>query len=208
MALLATLWLVVALGGLTAGVLGGARVSLGRSQARMAKVRGHWAAEGCLAATIGQMEERLRTERRFSALEPAPVIAFSSGATCTVEFSDPTATPHSPYATGQWNANGAPDSILLSLPGMTSDAVRALAEARAWGRPIGSLNELSRRLPGSARAELDAHFVELLPILTFAPGTMVLTSRGIVPGQSGTAIVELHVGQAGARVAVLHRRVV
>lgn len=206
-ALLAVLWLVVALAGLIATVLSGTRIGLERSHSRVAHLRGYWAAEGCLAAMTERIETALAAGERLATTTEPTRIAFAGGAECVVAAVDPSARNDSAFSDGRVNLNAVPDSLALQIPGITADVVRTLEDARRWGRPIVSLEELLYRVPRSARAGLMDHYRELTQSVSFRPSSLVLESRGAVPGQPGSALVELHVAAVGSRLAVLHRRV-
>lgn len=203
-ALLAALWLVVALGGLAAGAAAHARLGTASSAERVGALRARWAAEGCLAAALARLDSVVRLRADF-ALPVLDTVHYANGATCDVSVADPGAQPGSPYGDGRLNANSAPDSVLLALPGMGPDAVRALAAARTWRRPIASLEELMLQLPPPARAELAEHYPDLVGRLTFQATSLALTARGWT-AQGTAAKIELHVAPAGGRAAVLARR--
>ncbi len=203
-ALLAVLWLVVALAGLTAGALAAARSGAETTAARVAAVRGRWAAEGCLAVALGVLDSAVRAGRAFAlpAIEP---LRFANGAQCNATARDPNATREPVFGDGRLNVNAASDARVLALPGFGPDALRALASARAWHRPIGSLDELLAALPPTARSAMVRHYPELVQSVAFRATSLVLSAGG-GPDSHTAARIELHVAPAGGRVAILRRR--
>ncbi len=203
-ALLAVLWLTVALAGLTAGALAHARAGTETTAERVERLRSRWAAEGCLAVAIARLES-LRPGAAF-ALPAFDTLHFANGAACTVEATDPAAGYGSPYGDGRLNVNAAPDSLLLALPGFSPEVVRELAAAHSWGRPITALDELVARLAPPTRAALIEHYQDLAGSVSFRATSLVLTAHGWTAASGGRARVELHVAPAGGRIAVLSRR--
>ena len=66
--------------------------------------------------------------------------------------------------TGVINMNAAPRPVLLSLPGMSEEAVAVLERKRGTSQPIEGLEDLSLHLSGGARSSLLAAMPKLMPL--------------------------------------------
>jgi type II secretory pathway component PulK len=236
-ALLAVLWVTVALAALAAGTVAAAREGQDGTTRRITLVRARWAAEGCLAAAHAELEAAVRAQRALRA-PPADTIAFANEARCTVEALDPSAHLHADSAgpallarldsalasvgldpaahrdafltqdgDGRVNLNAAPREVLAVLPGLGAEAIGILLDQRRWGREVTDLYNLMQRLSPQAREALAMRLPELLPLVTFRTEALVLRSRGWLPGQQPVATVEEVVVAAGERAATVQRRV-
>jgi len=236
-ALLAVLWVTVALATLAAGAAAHARSGQDGASARITWRKARWAAEGCLAATRATLEAALRGGDASAAL-PADSIVFSNGVRCAVEVLDPGARLHADSATpsqlvlldsvlrsegrdpaadrdvylthdgdGRVNLNTAAAEVLATLPGMGAEALRVIASERAWGRTINDFGGLTGRLTPSAREVLLAHLPELLPMVAFRTGVLVLRAEGRHAVDRTVAVIEEIAVPSGTRVAVVQRRV-
>jgi len=235
-ALLAVLWVTVALATLTAGAAAHARAGQDETGGRIAWRMGHWAAEGCLAAAHAVLEAAQRRGEPFAAL-PADTVAFANGATCTVEALDPSArlnadsVPASQLALldsvliadgqdpavdrdlylthdgdGRVNLNTASPEVLATLPGMSAEALRLIASERAWGRTINDLGDLLGPLTPAAREAMSAQLPELMPLAAFRSGALVLRAEGWRRRERTGAVIEEVVVPAAGRVATVQRR--
>jgi type II secretory pathway component PulK len=234
-ALIAVLWVVVALGALSAGTVARARADAVSTGDRVARMRGRWAAEACLAVAQSRIEAGLKT-RDVLEEPPADSLAFANGARCVTTALDPgtrirrdsapasllarfdsmlTALGHDSLARdtlltswgdGRINVNTAPLVVLAALPGLGDDALRVVAEARAWHRPFAGMDDLASRLPPHARARLMDSFRDIMPWVSFQTSGLVLTARGWVEGARATESIELLVVNGGNRMAVIQRR--
>ncbi len=235
-ALIAVLWVVVALGTLAAGATAHARGGTGAIGARVAAIRGRWAAEGCLAAAQARIEEQLR-RRRGATPEAVDTIHYQNGASCVVEALDPGTRVHrdsadpatlsrldsllnaagdtalvtkpsflTSYGDGRVNLAAAGRIVLATLPGFGSETVNAVLSARGWARPITSLDELIARVSPAAREPLIRRYPELAGRVTFRPNSLVLTARGRTAAADGETVVEVFTIPAGERLATIERR--
>lgn len=118
-ALVAVLWVVVALSGMALAATSRAQVGAAAAGDRILAVRGRWAAEACLAASHAELDERARAGRPLQPLL-LDTIALADGSRCAVDVIDSTeARP----------AGGVPSTQRPSE--------RLLLSARGWvdGRP-------------------------------------------------------------------------
>src|SRR5579859_2777284 len=211
-ALLAVLWVTVALGALAAGAVARARHDASGTGERILAMRARWAAEGCLAATLSKLEAVLRGHAKLAIPEP-DTLAYANGVRCTTEAYDPASRLNldtlggtisarfdsvlaargdsaavigsdlvTTYGDGRINVNAAPEPVLAVLPGIGPEALRIMAEARSWHRPLADLNDLSRRLSPPARDLLIANYSELITRTTFRTSALVLTAQGWTEG--------------------------
>jgi type II secretory pathway component PulK len=203
-ALLAVLWVIVALTALAATGVLAARSAGAVTMNRVALARGRWAAEGCLAVAQVRLDSLARAGRPLDPLEGGETLRFEGGAACRSKTVDPTANPASD--TGLVNLNAAPARVLAGLPGFGDEAVRAVLERRAWGERITDLFQVTARLSPPARQAMLARWGELLRRVTFAPPSLVVTATGRAAGSPAVATIELVVVPAGPRAAVVRRR--
>jgi len=234
-ALLAVLWIVVALGGVAARLVGEARMGSAAMTDRMLVTRARWAAEACLSVAIARLEDRLLT--RVPLALAADTLQLANGTLCTSEALDPgtqvladTSTTSmrvrldsvlrargdtltmsretllTPYGDGRININAAPEAVLLSLPGMSDAAVRLVMAERSWQRPVLDASTLASRLPPSERALLLAQHPQLAGKLVYAPAALVVTSRGWTDGTLPVVTVEILTVPTGNRMATVRRR--
>jgi hypothetical protein len=91
-ALVAVLWVVVALAGLALTATSRARVAGAAAEARVVFVRGRWAAEACLAVAHARLDERAAEGLALQPLAP-DTIALADGSRCTVAMVDSTMMP-------------------------------------------------------------------------------------------------------------------
>jgi type II secretory pathway component PulK len=235
-ALLAVLWVVVALGALTAGAVAHARADASVSGERVLRMRAHWAAEGCLQASLAALDSARGSGGAF-ALDAADTIHYANGAACAVTAYDPASRLNldslgptlrarfdsllrvdgdtsarqrealtTRYGSGRVNLNATSILGLAVLPGMTPAALRVIAEARQWRRPFTDMDDLLRRLPPDARSEVANQYPELVGRLVFRTAALVLTAEGWQEGTRIVATIEAQVVDAGDRAALVERR--
>lgn len=234
-ALIAVLWVVVALTALAANAVGRARADAGVSGDAVAKLRGRWAAEGCFEVARSRLETSLRATQAMIA-PPADTLFFANGARCVAESFDPGARVNrdslgpeelahldsalsaagiSPgsrdsffttYGSGRLNVNAAPPVLLATLPGIGAEALRAIAGAREWRRPPASLDALVLMLSPAARAGVLQHYAELSTRTSFRTEALAVTARGWVEGARAVATIEILVVNGGTRAALVRRR--
>lgn len=235
-ALLAVLWVTLALSGLALAGVAGARTAGAITRNRLALTRGRWAAEGCLAVALARLDSMARSGLLI-ALDPAAgdTLHFADGAQCTVSSVDPGTRLNADSASremlvrlqqiaaeagigspetlltrdgdGRVNLNAAPAAVLAALPGFTSRAVRAVLELRRWREPIRDLFQVLGRVDPVSREELLSRYGELLRRVSFAPTSLVVTATGWSPGVPAKAAIEVVVVPAGPRAAVVRRRI-
>jgi len=121
-----------------------------------------------------------------------------------------------PYLTvhsgGQINLNAAPRPVLLSLAGMSEEAVGVLERTRESTNapPITSLDDLSNRLSPAARRLLRNAMPTLLPRATFATAQVEAVADGWVTGGADHALATAliaRIGMAPVSPLVVWRRI-
>jgi hypothetical protein len=232
-ALVAVLWVTVAL-----TVLGGSGVLAARTAGvvtrnRVALARARWAAEGCLAVALARLDSLVRSGRT---LEPiaADTLHFASGASCLARSLDPGSRLNPDHATpemigrladaagsesefameslltrdgdGRINLNAAPGPVLAALPGFTEEVVGVVLERRAWRERLTDLFQIISRLSPLGRQAVLDQYGELLRRVSFAPSSLVVTANAWSGSLRPVATIELVLVPAGDRVAVLRRR--
>jgi type II secretory pathway component PulK len=100
--------------------------------------------------------------------------------------------------TGQVNLNMAPRPVLLSLPGISDEAVAVLERTRGSAQPIRSVQELSLQLSSAARSTL----VEAMPSLR----ELHVRSDGWTDGSPVHVWLDALVVRAGAVAVVVFRK--
>jgi type II secretory pathway component PulK len=108
--------------------------------------------------------------------------------------------------TGQINLNSAPRPVLLSLPGMTDEAVAVLERMRTGPVSIHSLQELSQQLSSGPRAVLTDAIPELTPLVSFETRELDVRSEGWSEGSPVHKQVEALVVKAGRMGVVSFRK--
>jgi general secretion pathway protein K len=108
--------------------------------------------------------------------------------------------------TGQVNLNTAPRPVLLSLPGMTDEAVGVLERTRGSAQPIRSVQELSLQLSSAARSTLAEAMPSLLPLASFETRELHVRSDGWADGSPVHMWLDALVVRAGAVGIVVFRK--
>lgn len=108
--------------------------------------------------------------------------------------------------TGQINLNSAPRPVLLSLPGMSDEAVAVVERMRGSSQPIYGLQELSLQLSSGARANLVSAMPELLPLAAFETRELDVRSEGWTDGSPVHRWIDALVVKAGRLGVVAFRR--
>jgi type II secretory pathway component PulK len=108
--------------------------------------------------------------------------------------------------TGQINLNSAPRPVLLSLPGMTDEAVAVLERMRSGPVSIHSLQELSQQLSSGPRAALTAAIPEIMPLVAFETRELDVQSEGWSEGSPVHKGIEALVVKAGRIGVVTFRK--
>jgi len=233
MALLATLWLIVAMAALAAGAARQARAGSEATASRAAALRQGWAAEGCLALAQWGIETDLK--EGGSGLRPTlDTVHYSNGVRCSVELLDPGSRLHrdsagaaarfmldsalaasdstaaleqhlTSHGDGRVNLSTADEHVLATLPGFGRGVVRAVIEARDAARPIESLDDLISRVSPADRPPLISNYPFLTARVTTRPTAIVLTATAwSTPGERAH-LIEVFAVPAGRRLAIIYR---
>lgn len=231
-ALIAVLWVIVALSAVVGLAAASARLGEQTSLNRLTLTRGRWAAAACLALAQARWAQHrladtatvdlgrgtrcawrltdvtarlnvntadpevlgavlcpgahvpcaLDTVLRRRAVQPFTVLAQVVALPGVDSTSLALLTAQGP---GTVNANAAPPALLLDFSGLTPEALAALADARAVGRPLPTLDALAAGLSPAGRAALLAHYGALARQLTFTSPEYALTALGWVQGDGG-----------------------
>lgn len=236
-ALLAVLWIVVALGALTTSALAGARQGSAASARHVSWLRGYWAAEACLASATARALAAPGDRPLEQLLSQRESLTLANGARCDLVAGDPgerinrDSTPEllprldsllawsgdtsaerrrsllTRYGDGRINLARAPALVIAALPGMTADAERVISGARTWGRPLRDLDDLMGRLSPTARNSLVAVWPELVGLAAFRTTAVVVTARGWTDDGTAPAVIEVVLVSGGGRFATARRRV-
>lgn len=100
----------------------------------------------------------------------------------------------------------APLAVLASLPGFGDEAIARVEEFRARGESPGELLAFAASLSGGARADLLAHYPELVALVTTTPDAWIVTSRAREGPRRVQGTIEVRLVRAGARAAIVRRR--
>lgn len=108
---------------------------------------------------------------------------------------------------GRVSLKHAPPAVLATLPGFGPEAVQRVIELR--GGPGASLDlpAVAAQLPGGARRRLLARFADAARASTVEPDAWIVIGRGRSGAPPVTAVVEVRLVRAGARAAIVRRRV-
>jgi type II secretory pathway component PulK len=107
---------------------------------------------------------------------------------------------------GRIDLSHAPLTVLVALPGFTSEAVGRVAEERLRGIPSTDLLALSARLSPAARATLVSRYADLARLTVTEPDAWILESRSSAGEPAITEVVEFRLVRAGTRAAVVRKR--
>jgi general secretion pathway protein K len=108
--------------------------------------------------------------------------------------------------TGQINMNSAARPVLLSLPGISDEAVAVLERSRTSSQPVRSVQELSLQLSSAARSRLMEAMPRLLPLAAFETRELHVRSEGWTDGSPVHRWLDALVVRAGARGVVVFRQ--
>jgi len=106
---------------------------------------------------------------------------------------------------GTIDVNAAPLPVLATLPGMTDEALRVLADRRGQARPLPSADAFDALLSEPARAALLGAFPDFVRAVTFRPVEFVGQIEGGVRGTAPRARATITVVPAAGRLAVIRR---
>lgn len=100
----------------------------------------------------------------------------------------------------------APLPVIAALPGFGDEAIGRMAELRARGTRTGGLLSFSSALSPVAKATLLSSYADLARVTTTEPDAWIIVARGWSGIPRVTADVELRLVRAGARAAIVRRR--
>jgi hypothetical protein len=198
-ALLAVLWIIIALGVLAITVATVTYRAIGAAQGERDRLVGRWSAEGCIArfravgdAVLG--EDPYRASDRWRVLDSIiGVDSASALAGCDVTV----------RMDGRPVLGRASAAELDSLPGMTHEAVAKILQLRATRAPLSDLFPVAASLSPDARAVFDAHYLELSRLLVTEPDAWVVRSRAHLGVPPTPVNVEARFVRAGTRAALV-----
>lgn len=141
-ALVAVLWVIVALAGMTAAAVSHARVGAANASARIISARGRWAAEACLAASLAELNQRAARGVPFVMLD-TDSLDLADGTRCTVTAEDSTASAPFPGSTGPSSVHrlvltavgrvpGQPQAARIDLVVVSAGVRAAITGRRVW----------------------------------------------------------------------------
>ena len=197
-ALLAVLWIIVALGVLSITFARITYRALAGARQERDRITGRWNAEGCIArlravgdAVLG--EDPYRASDRWRNLDSIAGVDSTSalvGCDLTVRIA------------GRPVLTRASAAELDSLPGMTPEAVAKLLQLRAI-RPLNDLLPLAASLSPDARAVFDASYAELSHRLAIEPDAWVVRSQAHLGAPPTPVNIEARFVRAGTRAALV-----
>ena len=197
-ALLAVLWIIIALGVLAITVSRVTYRALAGAQGEKDRVTGRWSAEGCIArlravsdAVLG--EDPYRARDRWQKLDFIVGVDSASALTgCDITI----------RLDGRPVISRATAAELDSLPGMTPEAVAKILQLRAI-RPLTDLLPVAASLSPDARAVFDASYQELSRRLATEPDAWVVRSQAHLGVPPTPVNVEARFVRAGTRAALV-----
>jgi hypothetical protein len=198
-ALLAVLWIIIALGVLAITVSRTSYRALAGAQGEKDRVIGRWSAEGCIARVRAVSdavlaEDPSRAGERWQKLDS--IVAADSAS--TLIGCDITIRPD-----GRPVLARATVAELDSLPGMTPEAVAKIRQLQSLGAPLTDLVPVASALSPGARAVFDASYAELSRRVAIEPDVWVVRSRAHLGVPPTPVNVEVHLVRAGARAALI-----
>jgi hypothetical protein len=198
----------------------------------VASIRGRWAAAACLAVLTARIEEQLRFTNSLQ-VNQLDTMSLANGSFCHAEVFDPGAMINDSmqgllarldsvlnehhatdararlvtrHGDGRINIAAASAMVLLALPGMTDEAVRAIEDARQWDKMPADIHGLLFLLPPVARASLAEEYQSLIGLTAFGTTSLVVRSLGWINGFP-SSIVEVVIVNGGKRAAIVYQRV-
>jgi hypothetical protein len=203
-ALLGVLWIIV---GLSVLAMAMARVSwhaVTMAEIEHDRIVGRWLGEGCLARMRSVTNSLLANDPTHAAVVwrtlDRALLTDSATVIAGCELSLRT--------DGRIVLDRASAAELDTLPGMTTEAIARIAQMQQSRTPITDLLLVEAALTPSARALFDAHYAELLRLVTVDPDAWVVRARahmeasavGIPPTPVN---IEVRLVRAGSRAAVM-----
>lgn len=197
-AMLAVLWIIVALSVLALAVGEVARHAVASVQREHDRTVGRWAAEGCISRFRAVLADSLagpeQTARVWRAIDTV-VLGGNDARTTGCDLSARTA--------GRVVLGRASEQVLDSVPGMSFEATTRVLAMRTSGTPIIELQAVEASLSPEAKAVFDTHYVELSRLLTVQPDAWIIRSQSHV-GQPPTPMnIEARLVRAGSRAGIV-----
>jgi hypothetical protein len=198
-ALLGVLWIII---GLSVMALAMARVSwhaVTVAEIEHDQITGRWLAEGCLA--------RLRSVTNSVLANDPPHAPVVWRALDTVLLTDSAAALTGCDLTVRTDGRIVLDRALPpeldTLPGMTPEAIARVLQRQETHTPMTDLVVIESALSPAAKALFDAHYAELLRMVTVEPDAWVVRARVDIGAPPTPVNVEARLVRAGSRAAVM-----
>jgi hypothetical protein len=197
-ALLAVLWIIIALGVLAITVSRVTYRAMAGAQGEHDRVIGRWNAEGCISrfrsvSDAVLAEDPYRSSDRWRWLDS--IVQIDSAP--TLKGCDVTIRMEGRPVLGRASA-----AELDSLPGMTPEAVAKILQLRAI-RPLTDLLPIVAALSPGARKVFDASYVELSRSLAIEPDAWVVRSQAHLGAPPTPVNIEARFVRAGTRAALI-----
>jgi type II secretory pathway component PulK len=232
-ALLAVLWVTVALATLVGAGLQSAQLAGGAAGNRISLERSRWASEACLAMAVASLDSAAAARMNLAA-PTRDSIELANWTACTIEAYEPEARLNLDSATremqerldsltrsvtglsadsltthdgsGRVDVNAASVAVLAVLPGLGGGGARAIIAGRRTGRRLSSVSDVMTLLGATGRDSLMARYAEFERAVIFAPTCLALLSTGRDARAPPLAAIDVLVVPVGSRVAVVRRR--
>ena len=104
---------------------------------------------------------------------------------------------------GRLSIDRAPLALIALLPGMTTEAVAAIATLRAVGQPVGDLAIFANRLTQEARQSFLTHYAEIVARTSPAPQWWTVRSENTRGEPPITATIEVRLVRSGNDVSIV-----
>lgn len=127
-ALVAVLWVTVALTSLALVTASHAQVSAANAESRVLAVRGRWAADACLAVAQSTLDERAAEGRLLEPL-PADTLSLADGSQCATAMTD---TTDAVLVTAQGWVPGGRGSAVIDVLLVSAGSRLAPVRRRVW----------------------------------------------------------------------------
>jgi hypothetical protein len=196
-ALLAVLWIIIALGVLAITVSRTTYRAMAGAQGEKDRVVGRWIAEGCIArvravSDAALAEDPFRASARWQKLDSIVAVDGASTLTgCDIAI----------RLDGRPVLARATVADLDSLPGMTPEAVAKIRQLQSMGAPLTDLVPVAAMLSSGARAVFDASYADLSRRIAIEPDAWVVRSQAHLGVPPTPVNVEVRLVRAGTRAA-------
>lgn len=196
-ALLAVLWIIVALGVLAITASRVTHRAIASAEGERDRVTGRWIAEGCIARLRSLMDAALAADpdsaaAKWGALDSVVgVDSIRTLSKCDVSL-----------RVAGWSVLGRTSAAELdSLPGMTGEAVATILRLRTERKSNATLALLAPQLSRDGRAIFEAHYAELSRRLVVEPDVWVVRSRAHLGVPATPVNIEAQFIRGGNRAA-------